>query len=253
MARWRLATHLRQQDWAAVAIDLAIVVLGVFLGIQASNWNEERHNHRIANTYLDRIRRDLLFDLDQLRKHDSYWLATMKSGGRALRFAEEGQVDRDQWTTLLDFYDTGQIWDYVPTDATYNEMLSSGRLDLLSDSRLKGELSDYYVRTRSNSHVLFETLPPYRDDIRGAVPFRIQRYMFMHCRSGAAEGYRDGYCPPPPDISGIAELNRSLAANTRLISELRSRMAALRYTLGSGVDNQHAAVHLIKSIDAERR
>ena len=49
MARWRLAGHLRQQDWAAVAIDLAIVVLGVFLGIQASNWNDERRNRRIAN------------------------------------------------------------------------------------------------------------------------------------------------------------------------------------------------------------
>src|SRR5438067_11232815 len=86
MARWRLAGHLRQQDWAAVAIDLAIVVLGVFLGIQASNWNDERRNRRIAHTYLDRIRQDLSVDLDQLRKHEVYWHASADAGDRALRF-----------------------------------------------------------------------------------------------------------------------------------------------------------------------
>ena len=35
----RLTTNLRAQNWTAIAIDFLIVVLGVFLGIQASNWN----------------------------------------------------------------------------------------------------------------------------------------------------------------------------------------------------------------------
>lgn len=38
----RLASAIREQNWATVAIELFIVVLGVFLGLQANNWNEAR-------------------------------------------------------------------------------------------------------------------------------------------------------------------------------------------------------------------
>ena len=38
----RFREHVARQDWFAVLIDVGIVVLGVFLGIQASNWNEAR-------------------------------------------------------------------------------------------------------------------------------------------------------------------------------------------------------------------
>ena len=34
--------HLRRQDWTAVAIELVVVIVGVFIGVQASNWNAER-------------------------------------------------------------------------------------------------------------------------------------------------------------------------------------------------------------------
>jgi hypothetical protein len=37
----RTMEHLRRQDWVAVAIEFVIVVLGVFVATQVSNWNEE--------------------------------------------------------------------------------------------------------------------------------------------------------------------------------------------------------------------
>ncbi|MCC6788995.1 MAG: hypothetical protein IT547_14270, partial [Hyphomonadaceae bacterium] len=38
----RVMEHLRKQEWTAIGIDFVIVVLGVFVGIQVSNWNEGR-------------------------------------------------------------------------------------------------------------------------------------------------------------------------------------------------------------------
>jgi hypothetical protein len=35
----RVIKHLKEQTWTAIGIDLLIVVVGVFLGAQASNWN----------------------------------------------------------------------------------------------------------------------------------------------------------------------------------------------------------------------
>ena len=37
----RIAAHFRRQDWTAVFIELIVVVVGVFIGVQASNWSEE--------------------------------------------------------------------------------------------------------------------------------------------------------------------------------------------------------------------
>ena len=38
----RLKAHVEAENWFAVAIDFAIVVVGVFIGIQVANWNDMR-------------------------------------------------------------------------------------------------------------------------------------------------------------------------------------------------------------------
>ena len=40
----RLTEHVRRQDWFAVFLDFVIVVVGVFIGIQVSNWNAARQD-----------------------------------------------------------------------------------------------------------------------------------------------------------------------------------------------------------------
>lgn len=38
----RILQHLANQNWLAVCIDLVVVVVGVFIGIQVANWNDAR-------------------------------------------------------------------------------------------------------------------------------------------------------------------------------------------------------------------
>ncbi|WP_412061319.1 hypothetical protein [Rubrivirga sp. IMCC45206] len=52
----RLTQHVRDQNWTAVAIDFVIVVVGVFLGIQVSNWNGERALRAQERDLLTRMR-----------------------------------------------------------------------------------------------------------------------------------------------------------------------------------------------------
>jgi len=37
-----ITRHVTAQNWFAVGIDFVIVVIGVYIGIQVSNWNEAR-------------------------------------------------------------------------------------------------------------------------------------------------------------------------------------------------------------------
>jgi len=41
----RAVEHLKHQHWTAFAIELVIVILGVFIGMQVSNWNQARVEH----------------------------------------------------------------------------------------------------------------------------------------------------------------------------------------------------------------
>ena len=51
----RFIEHVKDQNWSAVDLDFVIVVLGVFIGIQVSNWNDARRDSALARNYLERL------------------------------------------------------------------------------------------------------------------------------------------------------------------------------------------------------
>ena len=63
-----ITEHVKAQNWVAVGIDFVIVVVGVFVGIQVSNWNEELSDARRETIYLIELREDfrqIISELDQ--------------------------------------------------------------------------------------------------------------------------------------------------------------------------------------------
>lgn len=56
----RLAESIRRQDWFTVVLEVLIVVLGVFIGIEVANWNESRADRAREQ----RIIVDMLADLE---------------------------------------------------------------------------------------------------------------------------------------------------------------------------------------------
>lgn len=249
MARWRLGARLRQQDWVAFTIDLVIVVVGVFLGIQASNWNDERRDRRLAGDYLGRIADDLRSDADQLTKREIYWRASQEAGLRAIQFAEGRQVEGSGWRTLLDFYGAGQLWVYSPNDATYRELVGAGRLDLIRSAQLRRQLANYYVTMSAQDKVLFEALPPYRDHIRAFVPYELQTYILDHCQTGLSGSFRSVSCQPPEPKFDYDAIARANASNQQITGELRTWMTTLRYTRAVGSQNHKHAQALVTKIE----
>lgn len=55
---------MRQRDWPGALFELLIVALGVLLGIEASNWNENRDESRRTAQVITMLRRDLQDGID---------------------------------------------------------------------------------------------------------------------------------------------------------------------------------------------
>jgi hypothetical protein len=57
----RLVAHLKDQNWTAIVIEFVLLVGGVFLGIEVSNWNQEREQRNKA--CIHRPRADIRYEL----------------------------------------------------------------------------------------------------------------------------------------------------------------------------------------------
>jgi hypothetical protein len=76
----RVAHHLKRQEWTAIGIELLIVILGVFIGFQVTDWAGERANRSAEARHLEEIAEDLRADitaLDLVRKAASMRISSV--------------------------------------------------------------------------------------------------------------------------------------------------------------------------------
>ena len=80
----RFAEALKQQNWAAIAIEFVLLVLGVFLGIQVANWNEARADRAAYEAALGRLGAEIDTNLAYLEAFDVDQARDLETGSRAL-------------------------------------------------------------------------------------------------------------------------------------------------------------------------
>jgi hypothetical protein len=62
----RIAEHVKAHNWFAVAIDFAIVVVGVFVGLQVSNWNEALRDRSRESALIGGLAKDIRADIAEI-------------------------------------------------------------------------------------------------------------------------------------------------------------------------------------------
>ena len=178
----RVIAHVRKQEWTAIGIDFVIVVVGVFVGMQVSNWNEQRAENVKAQAYLARIRVNLEADATSIRRREVFWGKVIDYGKQAIHYGETGElVDGSAWKTVLAFYQASQLWQWVTSDSTYQEMRSGGELGLIHDQGLRDALSQYYLENGSGTAYLFMLQPEYRKIVRGLTPQVVADHIWANC------------------------------------------------------------------------
>ena len=64
----RLAQSLKEQNWTTIAIEFVLLVLGVFLGIQAANWNDARALDVLERDHLRNLKAEIEKDIEAAMK-----------------------------------------------------------------------------------------------------------------------------------------------------------------------------------------
>lgn len=140
----RVIQHVQNQNWTAVLIDFVVVVVGVYIGIQAQAWHTDRDNRAIAHQYLLSLHEqlvDLIGDSEDFVAGAQDRLAAF--GEVTANFkkpAESSQLGQSHCRaiTYSHIY-VGQI--VVPP--AIEELLSTGRLQLISNAEMRLAIVSY--------------------------------------------------------------------------------------------------------------
>ncbi len=175
----RVVEHAKTQNWFAVMLDFFIVVIGVFVGIEAANWNQVRQDRQEERRYYGQLLVDLRGDLGVFsgaeRRADLYDAAAQlvidRLGGKAPPKVSPGRM-------AMAIHKAG--WVYIPyaSRGTYNELVSTGNLGLLRNSELKSEIANYYASFDQNRQwdwLLRDQQSDYWAETAGIVPRSVVR------------------------------------------------------------------------------
>jgi len=140
----RVIKHVRNQEWTAIFIDFLIVVVGVFVGLQVSNWNALRAERVDERQYLVRLHGEML----ELTKTNEALAENAQVRSEQISFAAE-QIAYSSEALSLNTSHCSVIWrshiygDQIYLPSTIQELISSGRLNLISKDEVRSAIVDF--------------------------------------------------------------------------------------------------------------
>ena len=164
----RISAHVRGENWFAVVLDLLVVVVGLFLGLQIDTWWEGQKEARIESTYLQEIRED--FELNKSSLHEQ--ISDVEQIIRSMIVLHEQSTLVESSLSIVELNENFSLINDMPTfviaTRAYVNLTGSGDLKLLRNRQLKNLLAAYYAAADLTAVVqsthemeLVQTFQPY--------------------------------------------------------------------------------------------
>jgi len=151
----RVIAHFRKQEWTAIFLDFLIVVMGVFVGIQVSNWNAAEQERRRESLILDRLRVDFETIEQEAIISVAYHKRNLDGLQTVIETLESGVLAPEKEESFR----IGLRYSYMHRNAdgragTFVEVLSSGQVALIRDEALRAALIDYDNSVQKSEQVM---------------------------------------------------------------------------------------------------
>ena len=241
----RLTENLRAQNWTAITIEFAIVVIGVFVGTQVSNWNQERLERLATSKMLDQLRPEIQNQFEFFDSARVYYRTTKPYAEQALAaWAGDPKISDDQF--VIAAYQASQVYGIGINAQNWALTFGGNQMRDIDDQRVRKDLA--VVLTADYEPVGFNAMAtPYRQHVRQIIPNAIQDQIRSHCsdRNVSREGAQylvvlPPECPLKLDPAEAARAAAALRANPELANELNWHLAAVANYL-SNVDGLESA------------
>lgn len=218
----RIREHATSHNWFAVAIDLVIVVLGVFLGIQVNNWNQARIASDTGRIYRERLIADLRFNEVDMERRAAYFTQVQRFGEAALAALDGSSLALSDEEFIVAAYQATQITPRPFDRHTYDELLATGQINLIGSIALRDKVARFYLNAAASDET-FMNKTPYREIMRRAIPYLVQQRIRANCaetRELDSQGSVINRLPEHCTLNLPRQQLASAAARLRAIPEL---------------------------------
>lgn len=234
----RLVGHLRRQDWTLITIELVIVVLGVFVGMQVQDWNAERQARAKAQVFAARLRDDIKYERWNYEYMQQYYREVLRNA-RSSVDALSGDVPLPDEQLLISAYRGTQYLYLVRRRATYDELVSTGTIGLIDDAVLRSTAVSVFNDELLNAIQANSVASDYRREFRRTIPAAVQHALLQNCGDRdivpgeyqKLSGTLDYPCTLGLEPQQIAAAARMLEENAAVLPALRQRFADLETTV----------------------
>lgn len=125
--------------------EIALVMIGILLALQINNWNQEHTDRSKENQYYHLFLQDIILDKEIISKQINSTETRLMNSNRLINELQSGENDMTQISASIGGAVSRSNFDLEPTTTTYEDIKSSGNIDLLRDIAIKSHLDNYYV------------------------------------------------------------------------------------------------------------
>ena len=238
----RLTSNIKAQNWFAVVLDFIIVVVGVFVGLQVSNWNDVKKEEMSRGYYLERLASDLSQTIafsEDTEATATETIAIIERFTAALN--DPNSPPEELVAAARAYFGEGTLMSgFTVFWGTYEDLSSTGNFSVLESPELVGkliELSTYFESLAEGSLVNTDWVMPFETSL--AAEFDWMRYDEKTAHLFPDLTLEDQVAM----IRGKADLLRRHAALHHLVSQ---------YSVRSNQSAQAGAQEVLDIVQAER-
>ena len=240
----RLAANLRGQNWSAILIELAIVVVGVFIGTQVSNWNATRLEGAETQHRLEQLKPELQRIVARAALVRDYYATTRRYAETAFAGWENDPKVSDS-EFVIAAYQASQVKAMASTSASWATIVGADQLRNIDDPAIREPMMRLMTYPMENLGMA-RMQTNYRDTVRSIIPDAFQQAIRQQCDDYfATPSALDLSLPKNCDLEIDPAAAKTVAADLRghpeLVQQLRLHLALVASLLNDVAIYDNAA------------
>lgn len=229
---------LVRQDWAAVAIELVVVVVGILIALGVGQWADKRSDRHREQVSLERLHDDLQIEYAVATAAEGWASARLEATGKLADFAARPEHAEPSPSTVPWAIETASWRSFPQVSAfVYNELQDTGEMRLIRSFELRRALANHYGRLATDARVGEDRAAEERFDAATAGLLSVDELLTIERREGdrrrlptepaRALALARAFAARPDAVRELAGVGQHHMFNLRVIGEMKTRIRAL--------------------------
>lgn len=144
----KLATAFRRQDWFTVLLEVAIVVVGIFIALRVDDWNDARDAQLSEAQYLERFTDDIELTIAHIRAERAFSTSSLEAIEKfTTQLYNDRASDKDLVAATNGYLTTGAFFsNFRPNRSTFDDLITTGNFGVIADEAIRTSLTNLHAQ-----------------------------------------------------------------------------------------------------------